>query len=56
MKKNEPKKRPYKKPEIKKVVLKPEEAVLGGCKVTSQTGPGYSNCNLASVYCNTNVS
>jgi len=49
-------KKPYQKPEVKKVLLKPEEAVLGACKTSGSTGPGYSNCNLASVYCNTNGS
>jgi hypothetical protein len=56
MEKNEPRRKPYKKPEVKKIALKPEEAVLGGCKVTSQTGPGYAGCNLVGVYCYTNVS
>lgn len=31
----------YKKPEIKKVKLNPEEAVLAGCK-TSATGPSQT--------------
>jgi len=38
-------KRPYVKPQVKQVSLKPEEAVLGGCKVTQvnspNTGMGY---------------
>ncbi len=33
-------KKPYTKPEIKQVELKPEEAVLGICKQASQGGPG----------------
>ena len=37
-------KKPYTKPEIKQVQLKPEEAVLGGCKVSGQFGPALSNC------------
>jgi hypothetical protein len=28
-------KKPYTKPEVKQVSLKPEEAVLGGCKTAS---------------------
>jgi hypothetical protein len=28
-------KKPYSKPEVKQVSLKPEEAVLGGCKTVS---------------------
>jgi hypothetical protein len=41
-----PKKKPYAKPEIKQVQLKPDEAVLGGCKVTGQFGPAVSNCRI----------
>jgi hypothetical protein len=36
--------RSYTKPVVKRVHLKPEEAVLGGCKVTSQFGPTAVNC------------
>ena len=37
--KREPKKKkPYTKPEVKQVLLKPEEAVLGACKMTGKTG------------------
>ena len=39
-------KKPYTKPKVKQVQLKPEEAVLGGCKVSSQFGPAYDNCSL----------
>ena len=39
-------KRPYAKPEIKQVALRPDEAVLGACKASSGTGggPGGVNC------------
>ena len=40
-------KRPYGKPEIKQVSLKPEEAVLGACKASAGvggSGPGSGNC------------
>ena len=40
-------KRPYEKPEIKQVALRPEEAVLGACKSASGGsggGPGGGNC------------
>jgi hypothetical protein len=39
-------KRPYEKPEIKQVALRPDEAVLGACKASTGTGggPGGSNC------------
>jgi hypothetical protein len=39
-------KKPYVKPEIKQVQLKPEEAVLGGCKVSGQFGPAVGNCTV----------
>jgi hypothetical protein len=32
-------KRRYMKPELKRVQLRPEEAVLGGCKISSNAGP-----------------
>ena len=45
----EGKKRPYVKPEIKQVALRPEEAVLGACKATSGSGPGAgSGCRRPS--------
>ena len=38
-------KKPYTKPEVKQVPLRPEEAVLGFCKISGQSGPGSSgNC------------
>jgi hypothetical protein len=40
------KRRPYKKPEIEQVRLVPEEAVLTGCKMSTQSGPGdITGCN-----------
>jgi hypothetical protein len=43
-------KRPYQKPEIRKVTLKPEEAVLGSCKNPSGGvgGPGQATCSTPS--------
>jgi hypothetical protein len=38
-------KKPYTKPEIRKVQLKPDEAVLGNCKNTGIVGPAAYNCN-----------
>ena len=39
-------KRPYKKPALIKVPLRPEEAVLGSCKSDAPAGPGgSSNCH-----------
>jgi hypothetical protein len=37
-------KKPYSKPELRKVPLRPEEAVLGFCKTSSSRGPGRTNC------------
>ncbi len=45
---DEPKKKPYEKPELKQVPLRPEEAVLGNCKSADVSGPAYSNCNTYS--------
>ncbi len=43
--KGQPKK-PYMKPEVKQVPLRPEEAMLGGCKATDAGGGPVSNpCN-----------
>ena len=46
-------KKPYLKPEIKQVQLKPEEAVLGGCKTTSGAGPSKIRCNFLGSDCST---
>jgi hypothetical protein len=37
-------KRPYVKPEVKQVPLRPEEAVLGFCKNTGGYGPTATGC------------
>ena len=37
--------RPYVTPSLKKVPLRPEEAVLGGCKLTTAAGPLQSPCS-----------
>ena len=37
--------RPYVTPEIRKVHLRPEEAVLGNCKNGSLSGPGNATCS-----------
>jgi len=44
-KKDVKEKKPYMKPEIKRVHLRPEEAVLGGCK----TAPGASGGQTGSL-------
>jgi len=38
-------KRPYVKPQIQEVPLRPDEAVLGGCKTASVSGPAQHRCN-----------
>ena len=38
-------KKPYVKPEIQEVPLRPEEAVLGGCKTSSSSGPAQHRCS-----------
>jgi len=40
-------KKPYARPEVKQVSLKPEEAVLGGCKVTESNNPNTGAMGLA---------
>jgi len=37
-------KKPYEKPELTRVILKPEEAVLAACKTNNGGGPGGSAC------------
>jgi hypothetical protein len=41
-------KRPYVKPEFTQVALRPEEAVLGGCKSTTSSGPAGPTCKATS--------
>ena len=43
-----PAKKPYVKPHVKRVVLKPEEAVLGTCKTASVSGPNQARCSTPS--------
>lgn len=38
--------KPYSKPEIHEVPLRPEEAVLGGCKTASKSGSAQSRCTF----------
>ena len=37
-------KKPYKKPEIKRVPLRPQESVLGFCKTSQARGPQIGTC------------
>jgi hypothetical protein len=41
----EGRKKVYRKPEIRQVPLKAEEAVLGSCKTASSVGPSQPTCN-----------
>jgi hypothetical protein len=34
--------KPYSRPHLRQVPLRPDEAVLGACKVTSGAGPGQT--------------
>lgn len=44
-------KSPYQAPQVVRVNLRPEEAVLGHCKVPSSGGPGNSSCKT--LFCKT---
>lgn len=39
-------KKPYAKPTLSEVALRPEEAVLGNCKTGAVTGPGQPDCTF----------
>lgn len=39
-------KRPYTKPEVSEVPLRPEEAVLGACKTSIRSGPTQLRCSF----------
>jgi hypothetical protein len=41
----EPRK-PYVKPQIQEVPLRPEEAVLGACKTSGRSGPAQFRCGF----------
>jgi len=41
-------KRPYTKPEVREVPLRPDEAVLGACKTAARSGPAQVRCNFPS--------
>jgi hypothetical protein len=44
-------KKPYTKPEVKQVQLRPEEAVLGNCKTTGFSGPSAINICISVTPC-----
>jgi hypothetical protein len=41
----------YESPKLVRVTLRPEEAVLGHCKVTGSAGPGPGGCRGVPVFC-----
>jgi hypothetical protein len=45
-------KRTYSKPELTRVLLRPEEAILGGCKFGSTAGP-LGTCSITGSSCST---
>lgn len=45
------KKKPYVKPEVKQVQLRPEEAVLGVCKLPGAYGPAAPGCRTVAGPC-----
>jgi hypothetical protein len=45
-------KMPYEPPQVVRVSLRPEEAVLGHCKVTGSAGPASGSCRTV-VACRT---
>ncbi len=44
---NETEKRPYSAPQLVRVVLRPEEAVLGACKNGVDAGPSGVTCAVS---------
>jgi len=42
-------KKPYVKPEMKQVQLKPDEAVLGNCKMSGQTEGSFVSGNICEI-------
>jgi len=40
--------KPYAKPQIQEVPLRPDEAVLGGCKTSSTSGAAQHRCTMPS--------
>ena len=37
--------KPYRKPRVERIPLRPEEAVLGNCKIAGSSGPAASSCS-----------
>ncbi|MBN1422752.1 MAG: hypothetical protein JXP34_28510 [Planctomycetes bacterium] len=47
---NRKQRKPYIKPAAQRVPLRPEEAVLGNCKIASTSGPATANCGTVVCY------
>ncbi len=43
---NDQPKKPYMKPEVTQVPLRPDEAVLGACKTAGVSGPFSGDCGV----------
>lgn len=43
-------KKPYVKPELRRVTLKPEESLAAGCKTSSTSAAAATPCNLNSCF------
>jgi hypothetical protein len=48
-----PGRKPYEKPKLSQVALRPEEAVLGNCKSMSVAGPVEMDCGAIAGGCST---
>jgi hypothetical protein len=48
---NKDERKPYEAPRLIRVSLRPDEAVLGHCKISGTAGPASSSC--ASLFCKT---
>jgi hypothetical protein len=46
-------KKPYQPPKLRRVELRPEEAVLGNCKVSGVSGPGNGGTCTMVTSCST---
>jgi hypothetical protein len=38
--------KPYEKPQVRQVLLRAEEAVLGSCKTAATAGPANNRCKI----------
>jgi hypothetical protein len=45
-----PPRKPYEKPEVRRVTLKPEESLAAGCKTPATSAPVGANCEANSCF------